>query len=224
MEYEGGAFYDPLVSSIKKYGENIFNAFKTYRAKASPQVEEIIGKYHDWLIKEIFVCRVPIYAVIETVANVASLGDYEKQKKKYGYDNMFHLYMRIVLKNPRGDNHIVIKTEKNEVVMMYLDSRVETQGECKYVKVKKKLTLGSFFLDGELYQGIENFYRYSATNNNCQRYVEALLKGSNLDTEPIHSFIIQDVDHLISPFLSGVANKITDLASFFSRVRNGGEY
>ena len=40
--------------------------------------------------------------------------------------------------------------------------------------------------------GKENFYRYSAYNNNCQTFISNILKANNLLTYELNNFIVQN--------------------------------
>ena len=59
---------------------------------------------------QMFLTRVPLTKMLDRAINVLSFGSWGKLKKKYGYDQMFHLSMVL-----RLDNNTNVSMEKLEV-------------------------------------------------------------------------------------------------------------
>lgn len=208
-EDEYGNIYGGI--SIGEIGKRI-KGFFTGREGPPPDVRENLSVYGNYRIIRIWVCRVPIYSQIETVANLLSLGLFNKRKKELNYDKLFHLFM--VIEAKKGDNIIFLKTERNEVVnLTKIITPKDAGGECEEIYVNKVITVGRLIENAEKSLPAGRFWQYDAFKNNCQDYVMSLLNSSGLGIDKDYQFIKQDVNDLIIGPFDKIARKITDLAS-----------
>jgi len=112
-----------------------------------------------------------------------------------------------------------IITERNQrVVLKVYNPR--NSNSCVSSTVPANRTLNDFISRAVNAQGSE-IWRYDAIKNNCQDYLTTLLSANGLPTQA--SFIKQDTKGLLSPFLQGVAKKITDAAAVAELVVKGGK-
>ena len=71
--------------------------------------------------------------------------------------------------------------------------------------------------------GKDNFYKYSAYNNNCQTFISNILKANNLLTYELNNFIVQNTQQLFNNLsnLRKITNTLTDIGGRFDFIRQG---
>jgi hypothetical protein len=217
--YNDKLVYNSVISG-KGLFSNLIDAVKNgIRTGESPKVRKMLEMYGDGVITNIQICRSPIQSYIEKFANFVTGNKWNESKAKYGYDKFYHLYTIITLnKNGQLTN---IRTDKNHVVEMSLN--LGKAEDIQPVSINKQLTLKKLFDNGVNYQGKNDFFRYSAENNNCQKYIMSLLEGSQLMTPNLKSWIYQDATKLFEEHstLKKVTQGITDVANIGDVVLNG---
>jgi len=142
-----------------------------------------------------------------------------------GFDEVFHLYIRVDLNNPNVPNGVTsIRVEKNHVINISLwnPSKDEVPNKMNLVMPNEfwnsigGLTLRQFLLNAQNVMG-QNYFTYDAFTNNCQVYIYQLLQQNKiLDINPqAKTFIFQDVSTLANELkgTSSIASKLTNLAS-----------
>ncbi len=170
----------------------------------APYVNDIIKKYQNKQIQKITISRKPIQDSINTLMNVMMLGKLKKRMKRQGYDDLFHLRLIIQIGNRK------VAVEKNEKINMVENPPSEKEAELRPLNLNEVLTFGDLIKGAERIQG-SNLHKYSASSNNCQDYVMALLRGSNLGTEEDYAFVKQDTDALFNHY--GFTKKIQDMTT-----------
>jgi hypothetical protein len=70
-----------------------------------------------------------------------------------------------------------------------------------------QFTLNQLLDNGKKIQG-DNFFKYSAFNNNCQLFIKDILQGSNLYNPEINKFVFQDLTTLENE--ARIASKVSD--------------
>ncbi len=214
----GGDLFEPF-RRIKKF-------FIGARKSAPPIMKKFLKTYGDFNIDEMHVCRKPIHPVINGLINAISLGQYEKNKAKLYYDDMFHLF--ILAKMSRGDQQISVKMEKNHVINIELSDDVGE--ECLPVNLSSStLKLNEFIKNGQVFQQMghlgkkfsKDFYNYNPVNNNCQSFVTTLLRGNKLDTKELEDFTLQNAQEILTGYSAQLGSYVTDLAGRFDRLLYG---
>lgn len=205
------------VTDIVKEGYDRINKFfQGARDHASPAVRNILKKYGNSKIIKLRVCRVPIHSLIDKALNLISLGKWNKNKKKYGYDELFHLYIVVEVENDDGSiTHLIM--EKNHVVNIAVGQK---QGTCMYITMTKNIKLIDFLINGEKYQG-KTFWFYNAFNNNCQVFVKNLLLSNGIATRRLLNFVFQTAENILDGYSRDIANGLTGLASRFDIILSG---
>ena len=234
---------DEILTSREKFGFDL-----NLRKNAPPKVRTWIETNSHKFISKITVCRKPIQSAIRNVANIITLGKFNKNLKGLNYDDIFHLYLYITIGN------ITYRIEKNEVVDLKID-RPNTGEDCreidlrgtiveeeevkpsfevflktgKQTKITKvvmriRITLKEFMNNGEKYQN--EFWSYNSKGNNCQNFAESLLLGNKLIPPfgETHRFIKQDSIAIFKgnpAWLEKFGNIATDLAGLFSLIKEG---
>lgn len=165
-----------------------------------PYVRKVLQEVGDKPIKSLSISRAPIRKAITTILNLLTLGELNRSLDQLSYDELFHLRLIAIVE----DKTVLI--EKNEVINIeYVKGYIE--GETKKVDFPGTITINQLLEGAKKIQG-DNFFKYSAYDNNCQDFVTALLKGSNIGTQQDFNFIKQDTKQLFENY--GYMRKITD--------------
>lgn len=203
-------------AGLREIGTQIYERVKGFiegpRKIAPPAVRNFLEVHGNDKISSIIVCRKPILKVIDTFLNILSLGQVNENKKKFNYDDLFHLYALVTI------NGVPYKFEKNHVVEI-TKSGVQA-ADCKVVNLNKSLTVKEFIDNGEKYQKY-GFWLYNPANNNCQVFIESLLKGNNLSTPDLIKFIKQDAINVLTHTTGKLGEYITNILGRFDILLYG---
>jgi hypothetical protein len=199
-DVEGGAF---------------FNVKLDYREQAKANLYAHGTK----IIKSIEAVRTPIMNVINKTLNVLSFGMLNKLKSKYGYDQLFHLGIVVVLED---DTKLVIEKLEKISISKFTNSYIKSNSEVKRVDMKlKRLSLFDLMNNARRKIGDTEFFSYDGTGkrgttNNCQDFIINLLKYSGLENTEIYNFVKQELDQLLQKmpkYIHSISKGTTDLAN-----------
>lgn len=141
------------------------------------------------------VFRVPLQTYVDVGLAGVSAGEWDVAMKKYGYDQIFHLYMIAKLKS--GNSYIIEKNEIINVTIARPDQMSITDPnyrmEVPFDPSKRILTIRRILSNCLIIEGKDLFYTYDFKTNNCQVFVRDCLKGSGLLTPDLEKFIIQPI-------------------------------
>ena len=163
--------------------------------------------------------RKPISSMINSVLNVLSFGEFQKNLDKTPYDRLFHLSLDIRLNNGK-----IIKIEKNARITITQIHSIDTNSNNDYNISLPNITLNEFVNNG--YKEMkEKFFIYNAETSNCQHFILGLLKGSNSLTPEAAEFIKQKTENIFQNMsqTQTMMNRITDLAGKIDIIANGGD-
>ena len=194
------------------------------RKHATKRFKTFLDKNGMQDVVKVEVGRTPVVGAVQKVLNVLSLGQYEKQKRKLNYDNVYHNYLVLTLKN--GDKY---RVEKNHVIEA---TPVHSQPSQQYdemlydIPIDKELKLNSLVTNAE--KGNNKFWQYDPADNNCQIFVRDMIHKSELQPkqESEVNRIIQPqngkklIGSLPKP-LQHIPKAITTLAAIGDRVVHG---
>lgn len=186
--------------------------------KFNPTITKLLEKYGDIEIDTITIYRKPIQSYIYNVLNILSLGQLKANMKNLNYDNLFHLFMIVKIKN-----EINILIEKNERINVVLTTDIKNQFENKKIFVNN-LTINQMFKNTLEKIGNYNFYTYKAHIYNCQNFLINLLKHNNLLNNELNDFILQDVEKLFYKmnYIKPISDFTTKLAATYDIIKQGG--
>jgi len=200
--------------AIKSYADTVFHGRNDY----PPAVRELIHKYGNKTVKSIIIDRTPVVKALQSVLNFVSGGEFNKKLDTMPYDQIFHLRIDITFED--GSR---LAVEKNEVINMYENPKAKKGSEQKAIQyIPHGITLDSMLEEAKKIQG-KKYFDYSAYDNNCQDFIMALLKGSNIGTEEDYQFVKQDSKSLFKgdSFLRKFANTVTDLGAKVNEITTG---
>lgn len=218
---------DDKIKMIPKIIQNIPDALKGPRKNYPPFFRDFKKKYGNIPIVNILVCKTPISETINTVLNLISSGQFEENKRKFKYDNMFHIFLILELSSVNDDKRYV-RLEKNQVLnigFIKKDDKKLKNNICEqvYIYDDDPLTI-NILLDRTLKNQGESMFLYNGINNNCQIFINNVLASSNLITPELEEFILQDTSKIIGelPKLSKqIIKGTTDLAGIFDILMYG---
>ena len=214
-------YYDELEGNgIKDYVMSFFSSSK------SRKTEEILKKYGNYDIISIKIHRSPVESILQKVLNIVSLGNFEKEKKKLNYDQIFHLYMIMELKK---DNHKVFYLTEKAPNIEYIEQKdlesKQSKGDSLFIKLTHPVKLSSVIEETKKQMG-EHFAKYSNPYNNCQTYIFNMVFAMfklTVEEMPksVVDYILQNVEDLVKGDTKNVANFVTSLGHFIGRTLLG---
>jgi len=159
-------------------------------------------------VTNITVCRKPILKYIDYAFNMLSFGSWNKRKKEFNYDNMFHTYLTFRLNYGKE----VYVLEKNQVVRLaiYKSDKLE---KCIALNRPERPITFKDFLQNPLLKFGQRLLEYDPVNANCQKFVMAVLESSGLLTPNIINFVNQDADKVLLGYPLILARIITKVAN-----------
>jgi hypothetical protein len=188
------------------------------RLNARPlAITNFLKQHGDEQIKRIIICRSPLATMFMKIGTWLTSGDFDKQKERLAYDEIFHLYMLVEI------DKMTIRIEKNERVEI-TNKKSLGQDNIYLNDIPEGLTLNDLFDTTERYIGPEAMYRYNPWSTNCQNFVISMLKAFELITPEITAFVMQDANSLVkSEFLKNGTKYVTDLAALANYTIKGGK-
>jgi transcriptional antiterminator Rof (Rho-off) len=202
-----------------KQGKGLFSP----KLDFSNKVKSVLNKYGNEKIVAIRVARRPISKLIEKAFNIISLGQWEKLRKKYYYDDLFHLSLQLTLQDGK-----VLAFEKNDTVSLSIDKRCSlTKVDCIELEYPQlSLTVNDLVKDPLQSMTKKEYFVYDPFQANCQIFVSKILNHFNLLNEKSIDFIYQDISEIIREldfFTKWTAKAVTDTGAFVKKVTGAGD-
>jgi hypothetical protein len=208
-EYEDGeGFFSDLVNKILPT-----------RMDFPPKVREMIKNNSDKIITGITVGRTPVNSMVTRLLNSLSKGQLEEQEKMMNYSDLYHLFMLVTL----SDGSTLL-TEKNSVVNIEkVSASYPAQTKMPVNLQGRRITFGDFINNTVKAVG-SSIYLYDAVTNNCQYFVMNCLNSNGLLTPDLKTFIMQDIQQVLSTspdYVAKIASFATDTAAKLNRLVQG---
>lgn len=212
-----------IISSIKNTARNIKDRVVqtiTGRTRLPPKARNTLANHGTETISSMYICRAPVVSLVEKAMNLLSLGRLSAAKADLNYDKLFHLFMYVIT-----DNGTSIILQKNEVIDISAKAK-SADAQREDVKVDlggKKITLSELVENTSKLMG-PKFLKYSASENNCQNFVNSILTANQLNNSTLKNFVMQDTTTIFSKmpgYMKGITDKITGLAAKADVAING---
>ena len=209
---------------FRKKFEQVKNVFKPNLDKFNNTSNKTIMAYGNNIITELEIMRTPINQMFHKIFNLITFNKWDEIRKKYGYDELFHLALVATIKVNGVDKKVLM--EKNEVVN--IDTNINIQPNSEIFKVPlqgKSLKIIDLLDNARNSVGNNTFFDYDAFSNNCQFFIKYLLQYSGLLTPQADAFLFQDLKDVIKelPFyVSPLAKGVTTLGAIVSKLRGKG--
>lgn len=185
---------------------------KGIRNDYPPSARETLAQFGDGQVKSLLVRREPLASFINTALNFISKGRWGEIKSQLPYDKLYHLSMVATVVMPDG-REVPIVIEKNEVINISTDYKSNGKMEFVNIPVSQQLTLQEM-MDRAQQMGGSEYFKYDAFTNNCQMFIIGILNASGLNSTPVQTFVLQDVDTLLTKlpsYTSPLARTLTNL-------------
>ena len=196
-----------FVSDILNDGKSFVNKIINGRSGYSPSVQKHLNKIGDEIITSIEIGRNPVQSAITNSLKLFS---------NVPYDKLFHLF--VIITTSLGKK---LKIEKTAQITLTINATMVNDTEFFSVSCPSNLTVNELLDKTKIYMG-DKFYRYSASSNNCQDFILAMLKSNNINQGI--DFVKQDTESIFSsnPNLRKFANTITDIGNRTDVIMQGG--
>lgn len=184
---------------FKSFGTGLIDPRSEYPPSVRRQLD------NQTVITSIKVGRTPVQGYINTVLNAVSLGGWNSAKKSLGFSEAFHLYLVI---NDKW------KLERNHVISWSDYKQPSNEIWTPVVPLNKQITVSQLLKNTQDKYGPE-IQVYDAATNNCQVWCLQVLEANGLLTQPLKTFIFQNIEQAFEklPFyVRWLARQTTDLA------------
>jgi len=203
-------FMNPTQSAVKIIGDTIRDVSTQY----PPQVRNLLMKHGNHKITNIKLCKEVVSENTEFLLKALSgPKTWEEAKKKHGFDRFYHLFMIITM-----ENGSVLHIEKNEVIRLSENPR-PCPNALDLGAPSQPITVSELMDRTKQRIGDRDFFTYDPLANNCQNFVNQLLRTMGLYNETARSFVFQDIKGLredLPGYTKYLAKGLTDVGAFFN--------
>lgn len=155
------------------------------RQDLPPAFKEFLTNHGDVPIVSMVIAKMPIQKVFDTILNIITFGGWAAAKSKYNYDDLFHLFLVVVLAD-----QTVVRIEKNQVLSITSIPHFNPE-QIKFMEIEsyadglkngtfKHLTISDLMTNIIDKYGKKQVVLYSANKYNCQHFISGLLISSNV--------------------------------------------
>ncbi len=187
----------PILGGDLKAGlKRVFNQTLDY----TTSTQKVLTKYGSELVTAIDIKRTPL----ETTFVIKTL-DLLKAKP---YDDLFHLFMIVTLSNGK---QIRIEKNQNINISTNLGTISDKTDTIKIYKTPSNKTLKELMqlTKNEMNR---NYFTYDAFKNNCQDFLQNILKTNKMGRKETTAFIKQDVSGLVPSLAEKGLNIVSRIA------------
>lgn len=187
---------------------------RDFHSQYPPQVKNILSQYGNKKVVNIKLCREVVSQNLEFLLKaLAGKNTWEEAKKKYGFDKFYHLFMIATLENGQK-----LHIEKNEVIRISPSPRA-CPDALEVGPPQKSVTLNELLETTRQRIGDGDFFSYDPFRNNCQAFIEQLLKSMYLWSNNSRDFVLQDIEGLrkeLPSYTKYIAKGLTDVGAFLN--------
>ena len=152
--------------------------------------EDMLKEHGNDVIYDMSILRDPLPKYMDEALDLVSGNEFSRLKKKYHFDQIFHLAVKI-------NSSILIEKNAHGVNI----ANYKPYPAQEFVVVSRKFgnptfTINSFLKNTETCLG-DKFNTYAAFGNNCQNFIFNALQSNDLLTIDIANFVFQDMTELL---------------------------
>jgi hypothetical protein len=179
-------------------------------------VKKILSSHGDDIIIGYSVKRTPVSKTLTNLLSIASQGEFNKRLNASEYDELFHLYLEIKLQSGKS-----LLIEKNAVINITPSLKRPKEEIRRINTFQKDLSLNIIMNNTQKAMG-SKFFPYSANNNNCQHFIESVMKSNKIGNLDDISFVKQDTKFLFEnlPYLRRMSNTVTTIGARVDNLKN----
>jgi hypothetical protein len=201
---------------IKEFVNRVVYGKKDYSAS----IKKIIDKYGNEEVKEIELHRFVLPTIYTKILSVWTKGETDRRLQEEPKDKLFHISMWVKL-----GSGTTILVEKNTTINMKVNPTKKDKEEVQSVPMPPNgLTFRSMLEKTQKEMGDDKYFSYSAKDNNCGNYIEAVLKTNGMSSKATYDFINQDTKKILEgyPTLRKITNTLTDIGGAAETLLQGG--
>lgn len=175
-----------------------------------PNVEDILAHMGDSKITHMTIVREPLSRALTTALNIMSLGEFKQTLKEQPFDRYFHLFMVV---NTSEGRYVL---QKNSVITMNEFEDFPKYSDPMDVELNEDvITMNGMLEVTRKEMGEDLFFGYDAASNNCQTFLDCVLKSNLLSTPTTEAFIVQNSEALFedNPHFQLIVNDITNIGA-----------
>lgn len=189
------------------YGEGFLDNFVPL--KWTPAVADLLSTAGKEIIAQATVIRTPLNSMLTKLLNMVSGGQYKRVIREKGYDAFYHL--ALVVKTQSGNTYTI---EKNEGLNFARGDPRTPSSEVLPVPSFPVISIAELYDKVRVQQG-EKFFRYSASSNSCQHFIQDVMLSNGISDPSIIGFVRQSTESLFekNPMFRKLANTVTDVAA-----------
>ena len=204
--------------------QNLYNVItkpKEALSEMPKKIWEFQDEYGDWTVTSWVVCREPLSSGLTKFIDLASRGQLLKNKDRMKYDDIFHLYSNIYLRDSKTGKTKELRLEKNQRVNIFPIVPYKKGGSCMSVPNIPSNLIFRTLINKDT---DKTTWEYSADRFNCQDFTKKRLEATGLLTEPLRNFVMQDIQELLpdAKIQIQIAKGVTNAASIFENIMQGG--
>jgi hypothetical protein len=198
---------NPGKSVAKIIGDTLRDVSTQY----PPQVRNILAQHGKHRIVDIKLCKEVVSENTEFLLKaLAGSQTWEDAKRKHGFDRFYHLFMIV-----RLEDGTQLHIEKNEVIRVSINPRACP--DALDLGSPNQITLNELMERTRQRIGDRDFFTYDPLGNNCQNFVNQLLRTMSLYSETARKFVFQDIKGLredLPSYTRTLAKGLTDVGAF----------
>ena len=220
--------------SVKKVAgnvlQNIKGAFNVYqhvrspflynRFKYSPAAQEILRTQGNKRVRSVSLHRNVLSSVYTNIISAWTFGETARRLSMEDKDKLYHISMWVTL-----EDGTVVNVEKTALPNFTLNPSKPIEEETQDGPAPPPgLTLNTMLERARKRMGDTKFFSYSAKDNNCGNFIEAILSANGINNGNTHAFIGQDTKKILAgfPSLRRFMNSVTDVAARAETAYLGG--
>jgi len=193
----------PQTRKRQSAGAGFFDVF-TPRNGYNNGSTATLQQYGDGIVTGITLSRAPIRKLLRGVVNLVTAGKFEDAVKRFGYDRLFHLSAIVDVDKDGVHKRVVV--EKNAVINVSTSITNEPDAEFLSIPVNSSLTLRQLMDNGQAAMGAK-WFPYDPFTNNCQHFIQGLLRANGLLTQAANEWLFQDMSE-VQKHISGVSQTL----------------
>ena len=203
-------FMNPSKSIVKLIGDTVRDVGTQY----PPQVRNLLMKHGNHKIVNIKLCKEVVSENTEFLMKaLAGKNTWEEAKRKNGFDKFYHLFMIVTM-----EDGSTLHIEKNEVIRVSENPRA-CPDALDLGSPTQLITVSEMFERTKQRIGDRDFFTYDPLGNNCQNFINQLLRTMGLWNETSKNFVFQDIKGLredLPGYTKYLAKGLTDVGAFFN--------
>ena len=203
-----------FTSPSKSIAQAIVDTVRDVSTIYPPQVRNVLSQHGNHKIMNVKMCKEVVSENTEFLLKaLAGKNTWEEAKKKHGFDKFYHLFMIATL-----EDGTQLHIEKNEVIRVSVNPRA-CPDALDIGAPSQPITLNEMMERTRQRIGDTDFFTYDPLGNNCQNFVNQLLRTMGLWNQTSSSFVFQDIKGLreeLPAYTKYLAKGLTDVGAFFN--------